>query len=39
MTGKKEKITIALIGCGRFCQSFVPLFEKHPSVKKCMYAI
>ncbi len=34
MTERKEKIKIALIGCGRFCQSFVPLFKTHPSVEK-----
>jgi len=30
----KEKITIAVIGCGRFAQNFVPLFKAHPEVKK-----
>lgn len=30
----KEKIRIALIGCGRFCQSFVPLFKAHPFVEE-----
>ena len=34
MTEKKEKIKIAIIGCGRFCQFFVPLFKAHPSVEK-----
>ena len=30
----KEKIKIAIIGCGRFCKSFVPLFKAHPSVEE-----
>lgn len=30
----KEKIKIALIGCGRFCQFFVPLFKAHPFVEE-----
>lgn len=30
----KEKIKIAVIGCGRFSPFFVPLFKKHPSVEK-----
>ena len=30
----KEKITIAVIGCGRFAKNFVPLFKAHPEVKK-----
>lgn len=30
----KEKIKIAIIGCGRFCTYFVPLFKAHPSVEK-----
>ena len=29
----KEKIKIAIIGCGRFSQFFVPLFKAHPSVE------
>lgn len=29
-----EKIKIALIGCGRFCQFFVPLFKAHPAVEQ-----
>jgi len=29
-----EKIRIALIGCGRFCHFFVPLFKVHPCVEK-----
>lgn len=30
----KEKIKIAVIGCGRFSPFFVPLFKNHPSVEK-----
>ena len=30
----KEKIKIAVIGCGRFSQFFVPLFKAHPSVEE-----
>ncbi len=30
----KEKIKIAVIGCGRFSPNFVPLFKAHPSVEK-----
>lgn len=30
----KERIKIALIGCGRFCQFFVPLFKAHPFVEE-----
>ncbi len=30
----KEKIKIAIMGCGRFCQFFVPLFKAHPSVEE-----
>ena len=30
----KDKIKIALIGCGRFCQFFVPLFKAHPFVEE-----
>jgi len=30
----KEKIKIAVIGCGRFSPSFVPLFKAHPFVEK-----
>lgn len=30
----KEKIKIAVIGCGRFSQNFVPLFKAHPAVEK-----
>ena len=30
----KEKLTIAVIGCGRFSKFFVPLFKAHPVVKK-----
>ena len=29
----KEKIRIAFIGCGQFCQCFVPLFRTHPAVE------
>jgi hypothetical protein len=31
---KKEKIKIAIIGCGRFAQHFVPLFKAHPEVEQ-----
>ena len=31
---KKEKLTVAVIGCGRFARNFVPLFKAHPVVKK-----
>ena len=30
----KEKIKIAVIGCGRFSPSFVPILKAHPSVEK-----
>ena len=30
----KEKIKIAVIGCGRFAKNFVPLFKAHPAVEK-----
>lgn len=30
----KEKIRIAIIGCGRFSPFFVPLFKAHPTVEK-----
>ena len=30
----KEKIKIAVIGCGRFSPFFVPLFKAHPEVEK-----
>ena len=30
----KEKIKIAIIGCGRFAKFFVPLFKAHPEVEK-----
>ena len=30
----KEKIKIAIIGCGRFSKFFVPLFKAHPSVEE-----
>jgi len=29
-----EKMKIAIIGCGRFCKFFVPLFKAHPVVEK-----
>lgn len=29
----KEKIRIAFVGCGQFCQHFVPLFRSHPAVE------
>ena len=32
MTMKREKIKIAIIGCGRFARNFVPLFKAHPEV-------
>ena len=34
MSVQKEKIKIAVIGCGRFARNFVPLFKAHPSVEK-----
>ena len=34
MSVKKEKIKIAIIGCGRFCKFFVPLFKAHPWVEE-----
>ena len=30
----KEKMKIAVIGCGRFCKFFIPLFKAHPVVEK-----
>ena len=30
----KEKLKIAVIGCGRFSQFFVPLFKAHPVTKQ-----
>lgn len=30
----KEKLQIAVIGCGDFAKSFVPLFNAHPNVEK-----
>ena len=30
---KRNKIRIAFVGCGQFCQSFVPLFKAHPAVE------
>lgn len=29
----KEKIRVAFVGCGQFCQHFVPLFKAHPAVE------
>ena len=29
----KERIRIAVIGCGRFAKNFVPLFKAHPEVE------
>lgn len=34
MSIQKEKIKIAVIGCGRFAKNFVPLFKAHPCVEK-----
>ena len=34
MSVRKEKIKIAIIGCGRFSPFFVPLFKNHPSVEE-----
>lgn len=31
---RKEKLKIAIIGCGRFSPFFVPLFKAHPVVEK-----
>ena len=31
---KKDKLKIAIIGCGRFAKNFVPLFKAHPEVEK-----
>lgn len=36
MSVPKEKIKIAVIGCGRFAGSFVRLFKAHPAVEKVM---
>jgi len=30
----KKKLTIAVIGCGRFARRFVPLFKAHPNTEK-----
>ena len=30
----KEKLRIAVIGCGRFSPNFVPLFKAHPAVER-----
>ena len=29
-----KKLTVAMIGCGRFASFFVPLFKAHPEVEK-----
>ena len=29
----KEKMRVAIIGCGRFSRFFVPLFKAHPVVE------
>jgi|GEM_PF-3460177 len=29
----KEKIRIAFVGCGQFCNSFVPLFSAQAAIK------
>ena len=29
----RERIRLCFIGCGAFCKSFVPLFQKHPDVE------
>lgn len=34
MSIRKEKIKIAVIGCGRFSPCFIPLFKNHPSVEE-----
>ncbi len=34
MSANKEKIKIAVIGCGRFAKNFVKLFKAHPFVEK-----
>ena len=34
MSNTKEKLKIAIIGCGRFAKNFVPLFKAHPVVEK-----
>jgi len=34
MSVQKDKIRIAIIGCGRFSRFFVPLFKVHPDVEK-----
>lgn len=31
---QKKKLTIAMIGCGRFARAFVDLFKNHPVVEK-----
>ena len=34
MGNRKDKIRIAVIGCGWFARHFVPLFQKHPFVEE-----
>lgn len=34
MSISKEKMKVAVIGCGRFAKNFVPLFKAHPVVEK-----
>lgn len=34
MSVQREKIKIAVIGCGRFARAFVKLFKEHPAVEK-----
>ena len=34
MSIAKEKMKVAVIGCGRFAKNFVPLFKAHPVVEK-----
>ena len=29
-----KKLTVAMIGCGPFCNRFVELFKNHPNVEK-----
>jgi len=31
---EREKMKVAVIGCGRFAKNFVPLFKAHPAVAK-----
>ena len=34
MSVNREKMRVAVIGCGRFAKNFVPLFKAHPVVEK-----